>query len=160
MIAYLDTPLGLLKLSSHHDKIISIEYIDQIHANKEETCHVLSEAINQLTHYFHGELTKFELPLAPQGTDFQLKVWKLLQAIPYGKTISYSELAMQMGDPKCLRAAARANGSNPLPIVIPCHRVIGSKGDLVGYSGGLAKKSWLLTHEKADVMSQMNLFDK
>ena len=108
----------------------------------------LEEATRQLRAYFAGELEAFDLPLAPQGTPFQLQVWKLLCDIPYGETISYGELARRAGNPKASRAVGLANGSNPIPIIIPCHRVIGSNGKLTGYGGGLPIKEKLLALER------------
>jgi methylated-DNA-[protein]-cysteine S-methyltransferase len=104
-------------------------------------------AREQLDAYFAGELEAFDLELAPHGTPFQLRVWDELRRIPFGETISYSQLARRLGDPKLVRAVGLANGRNPLSIVIPCHRVIGADGSLVGYGGGLERKSWLLEHE-------------
>jgi methylated-DNA-[protein]-cysteine S-methyltransferase len=104
-------------------------------------------AREQLDAYFAGELDTFDLPLAPHGTPFQLRVWEELTRIPYGETISYKELALRLGDIKLVRAVGLANGRNPLSIVIPCHRVIGADGTLVGYGGGLDRKRWLLDHE-------------
>jgi methylated-DNA-[protein]-cysteine S-methyltransferase len=106
------------------------------------------EAIRQLQAYFVGELETFDLPLAPKGTPFQLGVWNRLGEIPYGETISYGELARRIGNPKASRAVGLANGSNPIPIVIPCHRVIGSNGKLTGYGGGLPIKEKLLALER------------
>ena len=106
------------------------------------------ETIRQLRAYFAGELEAFDLPLAPQGTPFQLAVWKRLCEIPYGETISYGELARRIGNPNASRAVGLANGSNPIPIVIPCHRVIGSNGKLTGYGGGLPIKEKLLALER------------
>lgn len=101
----------------------------------------------QLESYFSGNLRDFNIPMHVEGTDFQRQVWKELQAIPYGQSISYLELARRLGDEKCVRAAARATGANPIAILIPCHRVIGSDGSLVGYSGGLDMKEFLLRLE-------------
>ena len=108
----------------------------------------LKETTRQLRSYFAGELEEFDLPLAPQGTPFQLEVWKRLCEIPYGETISYGELARRIGNPNASRAVGLANGSNPIPIVIPCHRVIGSNGKLTGYGGGLPVKEKLLALEQ------------
>jgi methylated-DNA-[protein]-cysteine S-methyltransferase len=105
------------------------------------------EVIRQLRAYFAGELKEFDVPLAPEGTPFQLSVWKSLRMIPYGETISYAQLAERIGNPKAVRAVGSANGSNPLPIIIPCHRVIGSNGDLTGFGGGLDIKRKLLAIE-------------
>ena len=107
----------------------------------------LREAIRQLRAYFSGELKEFNLELVLEGTAFQMKVWNSLRAIPYGQTISYAQLAQEIGNPKAVRAVGLANGSNPLPIVIPCHRVIGSNGKLTGFGGGLPAKKALLALE-------------
>ena len=101
----------------------------------------------QLDAYFAGALDRFDVPMAAHGTDFQKRVWDQLVQIPFGETISYSELARRMGDPKLVRAVGVANGRNPISIIIPCHRVIGADGSLVGYGGGLERKKWLLEHE-------------
>jgi methylated-DNA-[protein]-cysteine S-methyltransferase len=108
----------------------------------------LTEVIRQLRAYFQGELENFNLPLTPGGTPFQMEVWQRLRDIPYGQTISYGELARRIGNPKASRAVGLANGSNPIPIVIPCHRVIGSNGKLTGYGGGLPIKEKLLALER------------
>lgn len=126
--------------TEHHDKIPD----------------VLAEAVNQLKAYFDGKLNTFSFKLNPVGTDFQKRVWDALLKIPYGKTTSYQELSVQLGDIKAIRAVASANGKNPLWIVVPCHRVIGSDGSLTGYAGGLWRKKWLLEHETPPV--QQSLF--
>ena len=108
----------------------------------------LKKTISQLRSYFAGELEEFDLPLTPEGTSFQQDVWRRLCEIPYGETISYGELARRIGNPNASRAVGLANGSNPIPIVIPCHRVIGSNGKLTGYGGGLPIKEKLLALEK------------
>jgi methylated-DNA-[protein]-cysteine S-methyltransferase len=110
---------------------------------------VLERASAQLLEYFAGSRMTFDLPLAPAGSGFELSVWELLRAIPAGQTASYGELARKLGDPTLARAVGRANGQNPLPIVVPCHRVIGADGSLVGFGGGLERKRWLLEHEGA-----------
>jgi methylated-DNA-[protein]-cysteine S-methyltransferase len=110
---------------------------------------VVDEAIRQLRAYFAKKLTRFDLPLQPEGTPFQIEVWRELQTIPYGKVISYGELAKRIGKPRASRAVGGANGSNPIPIIIPCHRVIGSNGKLTGYAGGLHIKEALLKLESA-----------
>jgi methylated-DNA-[protein]-cysteine S-methyltransferase len=102
----------------------------------------------QLDAYFAGELTEFDLPLAPQGSPFQLQVWGELRRIPYGATLSYGDIARRLGDPTASRAVGAANGRNPLPIVVPCHRVIGADGSLTGFGGGLPTKKFLLEHEQ------------
>ena len=116
----------------------------------------LKETVNQLQEYFDGKRTDFTFKLNLKGTDFQQKVWRELSKIPFGKTISYLDLAKKLGDPKVIRAAASANGKNPIWIVIPCHRVIGTDGSLTGYAGGLWRKKWLLEHENPS--NQQSLF--
>ncbi|MGO9584211.1 MAG: methylated-DNA--[protein]-cysteine S-methyltransferase [Acidimicrobiales bacterium] len=110
-------------------------------------CAPLRKAVQQLEAYFAGELTRFDLPLAPKGTEFQLRVWWALADIPYATTESYGSVAARIGNPRASRAVGMANNKNPLAIVLPCHRVIGSDGSLVGYGGGLWMKDWLLVHE-------------
>jgi methylated-DNA-[protein]-cysteine S-methyltransferase len=113
------------------------------------TTELLVRVEAQLQEYFAGARTTFDLPLEPRGTDFQLSVWELLRKIPFGVTTSYGELARRLGDPKASRAVGAANGANPIPIIVPCHRVVGSKGELTGFGGGLERKRWLLEHEGA-----------
>ncbi len=113
------------------------------------TKEVLDKTEKQLKEYFAGSRTTFDLPLEPSGTDFQLSVWELLRKIPYGVTTSYGELARRLGEPKASRAVGAANGANPIPIIVPCHRVVGSKGELTGFGGGIERKRWLLEHEGA-----------
>jgi methylated-DNA-[protein]-cysteine S-methyltransferase len=110
---------------------------------------LLTEARRQLTAYFAGGLKHFDLPLAPNGTDFQRRVWSALREIPFGTTISYLDLARRVGNAAAVRAVGAANGRNPIPIIVPCHRVIGSNGSLTGFGGGLPRKQWLLRHEGA-----------
>ena len=117
---------------------------------------ILEEAVYQFNEYFEGTRKTFDLILNPQGTDFQKKVWDALLKIPYGKTVSYLELSKTLGDVKAIRAVAAANGKNPLWIIVPCHRVIGSNGDLTGYAGGLHRKKWLIEHESP--VKQQSLF--
>src|SRR5262249_10548211 len=114
-----------------------------------KTSKVLDETCRQLDAYFSGKLRDFDLPLAPEGTDFQLRVWKALEGIPFGQTYSYSKIAEVIGSPKAVRAVGAANGRNPLPIVIPCHRVIGANGSLTGFGGGMERKEMLLRLEGA-----------
>lgn len=143
----LATPLGLIQISGNELGIQSVIIIDEAEVSIEIPA-VLKDAVEQLTEYFEGNRTDFQLKLNPVGTEFQQKVWHALLQIPYGKTISYQQLTMQLGDPKAIRAVASANGKNPLWIIIPCHRVIGSDGSLTGYAGGLHRKQWLLDHEQ------------
>ncbi len=162
---YTDTPLGLAEISGNQDGIASVTVLNfnsedekQAFLQKQES-HIpetLEDCVIQLQEYFRGERQKFSLKLNPKGTDFQHNIWKLLQTIPYGKTMSYLELSKKFGDVKAIRAVAGANGKNPLWIVVPCHRVIGSDGSLTGYAGGLHRKQWLLNHESP--VKQQRLF--
>lgn len=153
--AYIKTPLGIAKLEGDEDGLSVISVFD----DGEVTTvipEVLEDAVYQLQEYFRGERTTFSLTLNPVGTNFQKKVWDELLQIPYGKTCSYLELSKALGDPKAIRAVAAANGKNPLWIMVPCHRVIGSNGSLTGYAGGLHRKKWLLEHESP--VTQTSLF--
>ena len=113
---------------------------------------LLGRVRQQLTEYFDRSRTTFDLPLDPPGTTFQQQVWGLLRGIPYGTTTSYGELALRLGDPRATRAVGAANGKNPIPIIVPCHRVVGARGELTGFGGGLDRKRWLLEHEGALLM--------
>lgn len=143
----INSPLGYTKISGDKDGITAVEVVNTDEESSEIIPETLLECVTQLKAYFKNELKNFDLKLNPQGTVFQKKVWKQLNAIPYGKTISYLQLSKQLGDVKAIRAAASANSKNPLWIIIPCHRVIGSDGSLTGYAGGLHRKQWLLNHE-------------
>ncbi|MFC0603348.1 methylated-DNA--[protein]-cysteine S-methyltransferase [Winogradskyella pulchriflava] len=153
---YIETPLGIAKIIGDNNGITSVSILDAQEQLSEVIPESLLDCITQLKAYFKNDLKKFDLKLNPQGTEFQKKVWKQLQTIPYGKTISYLELAKQLGDANTIRAAASANGKNPLWIIVPCHRVIGSDGSLTGYAGGLHRKQWLLNHESE--YKQQSLF--
>jgi methylated-DNA-[protein]-cysteine S-methyltransferase len=147
------SPLGPLLLVGTGDALTSIwlpSGRDRIEPDPDwiESAQPFVEAVRQLDAYFAGRLRQFDLPLAPKGTAFQQRVWEALLDIPYGETVSYGELARRMGRPSAVRAVGAANGQNPLSIVIPCHRVIGSDGRLVGYGGGLPAKSALLALEQ------------
>ena len=143
-----NTPLGVLKLSSDESSLKSITFDEEETANQQWIPDVLSETKKQLNEYFSGERNQFDIPLDPEGTVFQISVWNLLKELSYGSTISYSEIARELGEPSASRAVGMANGRNPVPIIIPCHRVIGNNGKLTGYSGGLERKKWLLLHER------------
>jgi len=149
----IESPVGPLLLVADEAGLRQINFVNgRNHARHDsswsENAAPLRETIRQLRAYFAGELEEFDLPLAPEGTEFQLKVWKHLCDIPYGETISYGELARRIENPNASRAVGLANGSNPIPIVIPCHRVIGSNGKLTGYGGGLPIKEKLLALER------------
>lgn len=148
---YLETPLGELELTSSSDYLLSALFVktEKNVLDKQPVLYspINEEAKKQLTAYFKKDITQFNLPLHPAGTDFQKSVWNELTKIPFGTTISYLSLAKKLGDPNSIRAAASANGKNPITIIIPCHRVIGADGKLVGYSGDMWRKQWLLDHE-------------
>lgn len=153
--AYFKTPLGIAKIMGDENGISVISVSDE--GKKSDTIPVvLQDAVSQLNDYFEGRRTDFTFKLNPSGTEFQQKVWKGLLEIPFGKTMSYLELSKQLGDVKAIRAVASANGKNPLWIVVPCHRVIGTDGSLTGYAGGLWRKKWLLEHENPT--TQQSLF--
>lgn len=157
---FTDTPAGRLLLAADEDALCELQFpnhhkvrLDWIESAPRG---VLGEAVKQLREYFDGKRTEFDLPLAPKGTEFQRSVWRQLQGIPYGETIPYMELARRVGNPKASRAVGAANGKNPIAIIIPCHRVIGANGKLVGFGGGLSTKETLLALEHR----QIGLFSK
>lgn len=154
-VAYLQTPIGLAELIGDEHGLASIKVLEEAKPI-DIIPEVLEDAVYQFQEYFEKKRKQFDLKLNPAGTTFQKKVWQQLQEIPFGKTVSYLELSKTLGDPKAIRAVAAANGKNPLWIVVPCHRVIGSNGDLVGYAGGLSRKKWLLDFESP--VLQQSLF--
>jgi methylated-DNA-[protein]-cysteine S-methyltransferase len=150
--ARIDSPVGKLLLAADAQglRLISFERSKRaapVQPEWREDKAPFAEVIRQLQAYFGGELRAFDLPLAPEGTEFQLRVWNCLRTIPYGETISYAKLAQKLGNPQAVRAVGLANGCNPIPIIVPCHRVIGSDGSLTGFGGGLANKKILLDLE-------------
>ena len=153
--ARINTPLGIAELTGDQDGLAAVKVLDEGDISTEIPAELKIPA-QQLKAYFKGELKEFDLKLNPQGTDFQKKVWTQLLKIPYATTTSYLELSRQLGDEKAIRAVASANGKNPLWVIIPCHRVIGSDGSLTGYAGGLHRKKWLLDHENPP--KQQSLF--
>ena len=154
--AIIKTPLGFTRITGNENGITAIivmnEEVNLSHSIPIE----LKECAKQLDEYFQGARQQFNLKLNPEGTEFQKRVWKELLKITYGKTLSYLELSKKLGDVKAIRAVANANGKNPIWIVIPCHRVIGTDGSLTGYAGGLYRKKWLLGHENPS--KQQSLF--
>ncbi|MCG9553868.1 methylated-DNA--[protein]-cysteine S-methyltransferase [Vibrio sp. Isolate31] len=145
-----DAPIGKMIIVSDGEAIIEIDHVNNdepITSNPDELCQL---ATKQLDEYFAGQRTEFDLPLkAIKGTDFQKAAWQALTSIPYGETISYSEQAKRMDNPKAVRAVGGANSKNPFSIVVPCHRVIGANGTLTGYTGGMNRKEWLLDFERS-----------
>ena len=144
----MDSPIGFLRLSSDENQLKSISFDAEAIEDPTSLPGVLIEARKQLNEYFSGTRRHFELPLAPDGTDFQQLVWKQLAEVPFGSTRSYLDIARALGSENSSRAVGMANGRNPIPLVIPCHRIIGQNGKLTGYAGGLARKKWLLIHER------------
>jgi methylated-DNA-[protein]-cysteine S-methyltransferase len=150
---YVESPIGKLLIAGDGASVRQINFAKNGKPSKpepdwqESNRGPVAQAARQLHEYFAGKRIDFDLPLAPQGTRFQLEVWQRLQEIPYGETISYGELARRVGNPKASRAVGAANGQNPIPIVIPCHRVIGANGKLTGFGGGLPTKEALLALE-------------
>lgn len=158
---YYQSPVGLLKISGTDDYISEVSFHDTTQrpaVNKKNIPPLLIHCAEQLIQYFNGERRQFELPLHQAGTAFQQEVWSELQTIPFGRTISYLDLAKKTGDPKATRAVANANGKNNIAVIVPCHRVIGSNRELVGYAGGLWRKKWLLEHEAKVAFGVQTLF--
>lgn len=153
--AFINSPLGITKIVGDENGISVISVLSEGEVSK-TIPKELKGAVAQLKEYFDGKRIYFDFKLNPKGTDFQQKVWQELLNIPFGKTMSYLELSKKIGDVKAIRAVASANGKNPLWIVIPCHRVIGTDGSLTGYAGGLWRKKWLLEHETPS--NQQSLF--
>jgi len=152
---YLKTPIGKLLIAGDAQTVRRIGFPNNNAPELgwiEESTGPLENTARQLQEYFNGRRTSFDLPVAPEGTAFQKKVWQRLQGIPYGETISYGDLARRVGNPKASRAVGAANGQNPIPIVIPCHRVIGANGKLTGFGGGLPVKEALLELEAKQLL--------
>lgn len=150
------TPLGIAKITGDVNGIATVSVLNSEDAISDVIPETLQDCVYQLQDYFEGKRKQFSLKLNPQGTEFQQRVWDALLTIPYGKTTSYLKLSKQLGDVKAIRAVANANGKNPLWIIVPCHRVIGSDGSLTGYAGGLHRKKWLIEHESPH--KQQSLF--
>lgn len=151
-----ESPIGRLRIAANDMAITDVDYDDDNQDLPTITPRslLLQQACQQLTEYFAGQRQQFELPLAPAGTDFQQAVWHALQAIPYGEHRSYKDISLAINNPNAMRAVGAANGRNPITIIIPCHRVIGASGKLVGYTGGMDRKVWLLNHEAKVSQSQ------
>ena len=151
-----NTPLGIANAVADEHGLMSVTILNDDEPVTSIIPEELQDCVYQFNEYFEGSRTEFNLKLNPNGTPFQKRVWKALLDIPYGKTTSYLDLSKQLGDVKAIRAVASANGKNPLWIIVPCHRVIGSDGNLTGYAGGLHRKQWLLEHESP--YKQQSLF--
>lgn len=154
--AYYRLPIGVMEILGGEQGIVAISFVDDLQLGSTiPAC--LRECVQQLDEYFAGARQNFSLTLDLRGTEFQKQVWRELLKIPFGKTVSYLDVAAALGNRKAIRAVGRANGQNPIVIVVPCHRVIGSDGSLTGYGGGLWRKEWLLNFEGS--RSQTSLFD-
>lgn len=157
VLAYSDSPLGTLEIAGSVAGIRAVRFLDEpplAPASPDLPAPVVS-CIQQLAEYFAGQRRSFEVPLDLQGTPFQRRVWELLLLIPFGETRTYLDIALALGDSKAVRAVGAANGQNPVSIIVPCHRVIGGDGALVGYGGGLWRKEWLLAHEGRPVQARL-----
>jgi methylated-DNA-[protein]-cysteine S-methyltransferase len=146
--AFYHSQIGWIKITGSEEGIFSLEFIDDEEDLVQNQPHPsLQECIRQLDEYFRGQRQTFSLKLFPEGTDFQKRVWNELLKVPFGKTAAYSDIAASLGDKNAVRAVGSANGKNPISIIVPCHRIIGRDGNLIGYGGGLWRKEWLLKHE-------------
>ena len=145
---YYKSPLGPIEISGKQDSILSVDFVEDMLPGDADLPFCLKTGIKQIDEYFNGKRKEFLLKLDPQGTIFQRMVWQQLEKIPFGAVVSYGEIASIIGKPNACRAVGSANGKNPIAIVIPCHRVVGSDGSLTGYGGGLWRKEWLIKHEK------------
>ncbi len=142
------SPIGSLRISASDTAIINISFLDSHQTIFSDVNPIIEKCKDQLRKYFRGELREFNLELAPEGSDFQINVWNIVSEVAYGETASYEKIAFRLGDKNSVRAVGNANGKNPIPIIIPCHRIVGKNNELTGYAGGLKRKEWLLSHEK------------
>jgi methylated-DNA-[protein]-cysteine S-methyltransferase len=145
---YFKSPIGPIKIAGNQDCILSLDFVEEESPGDVELPFCLKTCVKQIDEYFKGNRSKFLLNLDPGGTKFQKTVWRQLEKIPFGEVVSYGQIAGAIGKPEACRAVGNANGKNPISIIIPCHRVIGSDGRLTGYGGGLWRKEWLIKHEK------------
>lgn len=145
---YYRSEIGLIEIAGTEDGIHSVNFVEEESMSSPEIPSCLKECVRQLDEYFKGKRKEFSLKMKLGGTDFQKKVWRELMRIPFGKTVSYKDIAEAIGKKEATRAVGMANNRNPIGIIIPCHRVIGSDGKLVGYGGGLWRKEWLINHER------------
>lgn len=157
-IDYFSSPLGFLKITANNTHLLELSFNKEINKDSYPN-HITNETVKQLRSYFKKELKKFSIPTNPMGSEFRLKVWKILQEIKYGELKSYKDVAIELGSIKYVRAIGLANGDNPIPIIIPCHRVIGSNNNIIGYSGEIWRKRWLLEHENAGFQNSLFAYD-
>ena len=154
---YYKSPLGPIEIVGSKDSIIALDFVEDMLPGDDELTFCVKECLKQVDEYFKGERREFFLNLQPAGTEFQKSVWRQLEEIPYGKTTSYGAIADILAKPNASRAVGRANGKNPIAIIIPCHRVIGSDGSLTGYGGGVWRKRWLIGFERGEVQPPTDL---
>jgi methylated-DNA-[protein]-cysteine S-methyltransferase len=159
---FYQSEIGLLEIVGTGTGLTTVTFVEREigvdYRNPSKVLPVVVQCVNQLDEYFQAKRKIFKLSLAPQGTDFQKSVWAQLLEIPFGETVSYMDIARAIGNENSIRAVGAANGANPLAIIVPCHRVIGSDGKLTGYGGGLWRKEWLLNHERRHSSGQLPLF--
>lgn len=155
-IAYYPSPLGVIEITANTKGVTSLYFVQKA-ASKNKLNDILKKSLKELDEYFSKKRNDFSIPVDMEGTEFQKKVWKELLKIPFGKTVSYLYIAKKIGDENSTRAVGNANGKNPISIIVPCHRVIGANGNLVGYGGGIEKKKWLLEFENS--LTQLDLFN-
>ncbi|CUA79204.1 methylated-DNA--[protein]-cysteine S-methyltransferase [Anoxybacillus suryakundensis] len=146
-LVYYESPIGWLQIIGTNDGIERIDVVEQGGDQNEKVAEPLMQSLEEIEQYFQKKRTSFSIPLKLVGTPFQMRVWEALQTIPYGQTVSYAHIAKQIGQPKAVRAVGNAVGNNPITIVIPCHRVVRTGGELGGYAWGIERKKWLLEHE-------------
>ena len=146
-ITYYTSPIGTVEIVGTREHIVALNFVDRAGSGDDELPACITEGVRQVDEYFNAKRTAFSVELFMQGTDFQKTVWRQLLKIPYGRTASYGEIAAAIGNPAACRAVGAANGKNPISLIVPCHRIIGSNGSLTGYGGGLWRKEWLLKHE-------------
>jgi methylated-DNA-[protein]-cysteine S-methyltransferase len=158
------SPIGQISISAEEGCITELVFLEDatnlpfVENEEEMLPQVIHQCVDELIEYFAGKRTQFTVPINQNGTEFQQRVWKELYEIPYGRTISYADLAKKLGDPKVIRAAAAANGKNKIAIIVPCHRIIGTDQSLVGYAWGKSRKRWLLQHEFRLALGVQTLF--
>ena len=157
------SPIGAILIEADDQSIARLEFVEEaalvdLEMDDIESNPVIHQCIDELIEYFNGTRSHFNIAIHQSGTEFQQKVWKELYELPFGKTMSYAELAKKLGDPKCIRAAAAANGKNKIAIIVPCHRIIGTDQSLVGYAWGKSRKRWLLQHEFRLALGVQTLF--
>lgn len=146
-VVYYESPIGWLQIIGTNEGIERIDVVERGEDQNEKVAEPLMQSLEELEQYFQKKRTSFSMPLKLMGTPFQLRVWEALQTIPYGQTVSYADIAKQIGQPKAVRAVGNAVGNNPITIVVPCHRVVRTGGGLGGYAWGIERKKWLLVHE-------------